>query len=198
MIELISAIALFALSSGITPGPNNILLLSSGANFGIKASLPLLLGICLGFPSMVLGVGLGLSVIFSQSPLLHLLIQYLGVSYLLFLAYKIWNSHKQVEQQQQSTPLSFIHAAAFQWINPKAWMMAITAVSMFTDINQAMTQQVSLIAFVIMLCAFPCAIIWLGFGKSMKHFLQQQQQRIWFNRIMAALLVGSIFPMLQV
>jgi threonine/homoserine/homoserine lactone efflux protein len=176
-MELIFAITLFAFSSGITPGPNNIMLMTSGVNFGIKPSLPHLAGICLGFPCMVLAIGLGLSTIFQTYPALHLVIKVLGVTYLLY-------------------PFSFIQAAAFQWVNPKGWIMAVGAIATFTLPAEDMTAQVVTIASVFLCVAFPCAIVWLTFGVALKRILKNERQQKIFNITMALLLVASIIPMI--
>ncbi|QYJ87604.1 LysE family translocator [Shewanella mesophila] len=195
-MELIFAIALFAFSSGITPGPNNIMLMSSGVNFGVKASLPHLAGICIGFPCMVLAIGMGLSALFQSYPILHLVIKYVGITYLLYLAWLIANSSSKMEGKQTSKPLSFVQAAAFQWVNPKGWIMAVGAVATFTSIDLPLTPQVVTIASVFLSVAFPCAIVWLGFGVALKRLLKNQHQQKWFNITMALLLVLSIVPMI--
>lgn len=141
-MELVFAIALFAFSSGITPGPNNIMLMTSGVNFGIRLSLPHLAGICIGFPCMVLAIGLGLSAVFQAYPLLHLIIKYVGIAYLLYLAWLIANSSSRMEGKQTAKPLSFVQAAAFQWVNPKGWIMAVGAIATFTVMDKPLTPQV--------------------------------------------------------
>jgi threonine/homoserine/homoserine lactone efflux protein len=195
-MELIFAITLFAFSSGITPGPNNIMLMTSGVNFGIRPSLPHLAGICLGFPCMVLAIGLGLSTIFQTYPALHLVIKILGVTYLLYLSWLIANSSNKIEGKQLSRPFSFIQAAAFQWVNPKGWIMAVGAIATFTLPAEDMTAQVLTIASVFLCVAFPCAIVWLTFGVALKRILKNERQQKIFNITMALLLVASIIPMI--
>jgi threonine/homoserine/homoserine lactone efflux protein len=195
-MELILAITLFAFSSGITPGPNNIMLMTSGVNFGIKPSLPHLAGICLGFPCMVLAIGLGLSSVFQAYPVLHLIIKVLGVSYLLYLSWLIANSSNKMEGKQLSQPFSFLQAAAFQWVNPKGWIMAVGAIATFTVQTADMTPQVLTIATVFLCVAFPCAMVWLSFGVALKRLLKNNRQQKIFNVTMALLLVSSILPMI--
>ncbi|MCL1143381.1 LysE family translocator [Shewanella gaetbuli] len=194
-MELIFAIALFAFSSGITPGPNNIMLMTSGVNFGIKRSLPHLLGITLGFPAMILAVGLGLAAVFQSYPILHTVLKYIGITYLLYLSWLIANSSSKMEGKNVSKPFSFIQAAAFQWVNPKGWIMAVGATATFTTVNQALAPQIITIASVFLCVAFPCAIVWLGFGVGLKKLLKNQRQQRIFNVSMALLLVASIIPM---
>ncbi|WP_394133010.1 LysE family translocator [Shewanella maritima] len=194
-MELIAAIALFAFSAGITPGPNNIMLMSSGVNFGIKSSLPHLSGICVGFPSMVLAVGLGLSALFQAFPAIHTLIKVVGIVYLLYLAWLIANNHSKLEGKTTSKPFSFWQAAAFQWVNPKGWIMAIGAIATFTSMTQPLTMQVVMIACIFFCIALPCGIVWLGFGVALKKLLKNDKQQRIFNITMALLLVLSIIPM---
>ena len=194
-MELIFAIALFAFSSGITPGPNNIMLMTSGVNFGIKQSVPHLLGISLGFPAMILAVGLGMSAVFQAYPILHAVIKVLGIIYLLYLSWLIANSSSKMEGKKVSKPFSFIQAAAFQWVNPKGWIMAVGAIATFTSVNQALTPQIITIASVFLCVAFPCAIVWLSFGVALKRILKNERQQRIFNVSMAILLVASIIPM---
>ncbi|MGL5905569.1 MAG: LysE family translocator [Shewanella sp.] len=195
-MELIIAIALFAFSSGITPGPNNIMLMTSGVNFGIKRSLPHLMGISLGFPTMILAIGLGLSAVFQTYPIIHQIIKIIGIIYLLYLSWLIANSSSKLEGKSVAKPLSFIQAAAFQWVNPKGWIMAVGAIATFTSVQQELTAQVITIATVFLCVAFPCAIVWLGFGVALKRLLKNERQQKLFNISMAVLLVASIIPMI--
>ncbi|MGI2172577.1 LysE family translocator [Shewanella ulleungensis] len=194
-MELVFAIALFAFSAGITPGPNNIMLMTSGVNFGIKRSIPHLLGISLGFPTMILAVGLGLSAIFQAYPIIHTVIKVVGITYLLYLSWLIANSSSKMEGKQVSKPFSFIQAAAFQWVNPKGWIMAVGAIATFTSVQQELNSQVITIASVFLCVAFPCAIVWLSFGVALKRLLKNERQQRIFNISMALLLVASIIPM---
>lgn len=195
-MELILAIALFAFSSGITPGPNNIMLMTSGVNFGVKRSIPHLLGISLGFPTMILAIGLGLSALFQSYPIIHQVIKVVGIGYLLYLSWLIANSSSKMEGKAITKPFSFIQAAAFQWVNPKGWIMAVGAIATFTSVQQDLTPQVITIATVFLCVAFPCAIVWLGFGVALKRILKNQRQQKIFNITMAVLLVASIIPMI--
>lgn len=195
-MELILAIALFAFSSGITPGPNNIMLMTSGLNFGIKRSIPHLMGISLGFPTMILAIGLGLSAIFQTYPIIHQVIKIIGIGYLLYLSWLIANSSSKMEGKNIAKPFSFIQAAAFQWVNPKGWIMAVGAIATFTSVQQDLIPQVVTIATVFLCIAFPCAVVWLGFGLILKRILKNERQQRIFNITMAILLVASIIPMI--
>jgi threonine/homoserine/homoserine lactone efflux protein len=126
--DLLLAFILFAFVSSITPGPNNTMLLSSGVNFGFNRTIPHMLGISCGFALMVLAVGFGLGAVFKAYPILYTVLRYAGAAYLLYLAYKIATSGPAEDGDQSNTrPMSYLSAAAFQWVNPKAWVMAIGA-----------------------------------------------------------------------
>lgn len=189
-----AAILLFAFSSTITPGPNNVMLLASGLNHGVRRSLPHLFGICLGFPAMVALVGFGLGVVFARFPLLHEAIKVAGVLYLLYLAWLIATAAPGSLDSRASHPIGFWQAALFQWVNPKAWAMATSAIAAYTAAGADIHLQVLLIALAFFAAALPCCGIWLCFGVGLKRYLQQPHHRRWFNRVMAALLVLSILP----
>jgi len=195
-MDLYLAILLFATSTTVTPGPNNIMIMTSGLHYGIKSSMPHLLGICFGFPAMVMMVGLGFSVVFEQWPLLHQLINLVGVTYLLYLAWRIANASPTSLERKASNPLRFSQAALFQWVNPKAWVMATGAVSAYTSATASLTPQVLLISLTFFIVAFPCVGIWLVFGASLKKWLTSAKQQKVFNLSMALLLVASIIPVL--
>lgn len=196
-MEIYLAIIFFAASTTITPGPNNIMIMTSGLNYGVKNSIPHLLGICFGFPAMVVMVGLGFSVVFEMYPLFHEVIKVVGVVYLLYLAWLIASSSPTSLEAEKSKPLSFIQAALFQWVNPKAWVMASGAVSAYTAVSSDIFLQVLIIALAFFVVAFPCVGIWLFFGAGLKKYLDSPKRQKIFNLSMALLLVVSIFPVLQ-
>ena len=117
------AIILFAIATCVTPGPNNAMIMASGLNYGIQRSLPHYLGIILGFPAMVIAVGLGLTSLFEKYAVLHLLLKAAGASYLTFLAWKIASAPVSDLSVTEGKPFTFLQAAAFQWVNPKAWVL---------------------------------------------------------------------------
>lgn len=153
---------------------------------------------CLGFPVMVVVVGLGFGMLFEKLPSLHELIKIVGVVYLLYLSWLIATAAGSTEDKQQAVdPLSFLQAATFQWVTPKAWIMASGAIAAYSSISSAMLPQVLFIATAFLVMAFPCVGVWLYFGTALKLVLKKQQYRIWFNRIMALLLLISILPMIR-
>ncbi|KGJ95807.1 LysE family translocator [Thalassotalea sp. ND16A] len=195
-MELFLTILLFAFSSTITPGPNNVMIMTSGLNYGVKNSLPHLFGICLGFPTMVIIVGLGFGVLFEQYPFIHQIIKVLGIAYLLYLSWLIANANPNTLEGKNSKPFTFIQAFLFQWVNPKAWVMATGAIAAFTSVSGSILFEVSLISFAFLAVAFPCVGTWLYFGAGMKQVLQQEKYQRRFNVTMALLLVLSIVPVL--
>jgi len=151
---------LFCFSTSITPGPNNIMIMTSGLNFGIRRSLPHYLGICIGFPLMVLAVGMGFGSLFVKFPALHEIIKIIGAVYLLYLAWKIARSHSSMKSDTSKKPFSFLQAAFFQWVNPKAWIMAIGAVSAYTSNSSHMLSQVFIVTLIFLLVVLICVGCW--------------------------------------
>lgn len=195
-MELFLAVLFFAFSTTITPGPNNVMIMSSGMNYGVKASVPHWLGICLGFPLMVLLVGLGFGMVFELYPHLHQLIKVLGVAYLIWLAWQIATAEPTAIKQGKRKPFSFMQAALFQWINGKAWVMASSAVAAFTVVGGVYWIDVSVITLAFLLVAFPCVGLWLVFGAALRSLLTKAVFQRIFNISMAIILVLSIVPVL--
>ena len=195
-MDTLLAAFLFAVTSTITPGPNNLMIMSSGLNFGIRRSVPHLLGICIGFPVMVVLVGLGFGFIFEQFPFFHEVIKLIGVVYLLYLAGLIATSMPSSTGDKNTKPFNFWQAAFFQWVNPKAWIMASGAIAAYTTMASDMFTQVLIIALLFFLVAFPCVGVWLFCGAGLKQFLQNQTHQRWFNRMMGGLLAMSVLPII--
>jgi threonine/homoserine/homoserine lactone efflux protein len=195
-MELFLAVLFFAFSTTITPGPNNVMIMSSGVNYGIKASMPHWLGICLGFPLMVMLVGLGFGVIFERYPHLHQLIKAAGIAYLLWLAWHIATAEPKAIKQGTRKPFSFIQAVLFQWVNGKAWVMATGAVAAFTSVGGVFWIDVSIITLAFLLMAFPCVGLWLVCGAALRKVLTKPLFQRIFNISMAVILVLSIVPVL--
>ncbi|MEN5089748.1 LysE family translocator [Pseudomonas protegens] len=195
-LDLLLAFALFALVTSITPGPNNTMLLASGVNFGFNRSIPHILGISCGFFVLVLAVGLGLGAVFEAYPLLYSVLRYVGAAYLLYLAWKIARSGPMSEEQQgQGQPLGYWGAAAFQWVNPKAWVMAVGAISTYTPLQGYFTN-VLVIAAVFALINAPTVSLWAACGSLLRNVLRNPRWLRLFNLGMAGLLVISLAPLL--
>jgi len=129
--EIVTALIAFAFASSITPGPNNLMLLASGANFGLRRTVPHMLGVSLGHAFMIVLVGAGLMGVFDAYPVAYTILKVVSVAYLLFLTWKIVTAGAPRGDSRSGTPMTFLQAAAFQWVNPKGWAMALTAISSF-------------------------------------------------------------------
>lgn len=193
-MEIYIAIITFCLVTSVTPGPNNIMLMTSGLNHGIKKTLPHLFGIMLGFPAMVAAIGLGLGTVFLKYPILHQFIKFFGITYLLFLAWKIANSNNPAASDKLKQPLTFIQAVAFQWVNPKAWVIAIGAIATFTTADN-IKFEILIILFGYLSVGSLSMALWLLLGAGLQKFLHEQRQLQYFNIIMAILLALSVISM---
>lgn len=193
--EIFIGLIAFAAVSSLTPGPNNLMLMTSGANFGFRRSMPHMLGVSLGFTFMVLLVGIGLIGIFEAFPVSYDILKLISVVYLLYLAFKIASaSHAGDNSDAANAPLNFTQAAMFQWVNPKGWTMALTALSVYSP-----TQSITAVAFVAAVFGainFPCISVWTGMGQHLQRLLVSPQRLRLFNVTMALLLVSSLYPVL--
>ena len=192
-----SALLLFSFVSSVTPGPNNIMLFSSGVNFGLRRTVPHMFGIAFGFGILLAVVGAGLGFTLEQYPRLFLAIKVGGGLYMLWLAWKIYNSGPVEIKEGKAKPMTFLAAALFQWVNPKAWVMAATAMGTYTLEGDYATN-VAIVVFAFCFVNFPSVSIWAGFGTAMRNFLNNPEKLKIFNTIMALALVISLWPMLQV
>ena len=192
---MLLALVTFAFVTSITPGPNNLMLLASGLNFGIRRTVPHMLGIGIGFTVMVLAVGLGLSGVFRAAPLLYEALKWVGAAYMLWLAWRIAHAGPVEEgMEARGQPMSFLAAAAFQWVNPKAWVMAVTANATYAAAGSI--TGVAMVAGVFGLVNLPSVSVWAAFGAGLRRVLANPRHVAWFNRAMAALLVLSLWPLI--
>ena len=192
--DLLSALAVFAFVTSITPGPNNLMLMTSGANFGFRRSIPHMLGVGLGFVLMVVLVGAGLVGVFEAYPVSYTLLKVLSVVYLLYLAWKIARSAAPGTADGSAKPMTFLQAALFQWVNPKAWAMALTAVTVYAP-SQSIAA-IGLVAVIFGLVNIPSVGSWTILGQEMRRFLNNPSRLQIFNIAMALLLVASLAPIL--
>jgi threonine/homoserine/homoserine lactone efflux protein len=191
--EVLSALTIFAFVSSITPGPNNLMLMNSGANFGFKKTIPHLLGVGVGFTLMIALVGLGVIKLFDSFPLSYQILKVISIIYLLYLAFKIARSKGSFEQESSSsTPFTFIQAALFQWVNPKAWTMALTSISLYAPSKSFVA--VLFVAIVFGLINLPCISSWVVLGQKIQVLLTDRMRLRAFNITMALLLVMSLYP----
>ncbi|MFK0384503.1 LysE family translocator [Agrobacterium sp. NPDC090273] len=195
-IETFIALVLFAFTTSITPGPNNMMLFASGVNFGFRRTIPHMLGIGVGFLSLLIGVGLGLGALLHSVPLLYTALKFAGGIYLLWIAWKIGTSRSLSDGTTGAEPMTFIGAAAFQWVNPKAWVMAVTAMATYTNEDQYFFT-VMLVGVAFAAVNLPSVSTWAGFGSALRDWLSVPVRLKWFNITMAVLLVISLWPMLK-
>lgn len=196
-LALLPGFALFIFAGSVTPGPNNIMILASGANFGIRRSLPHLCGIAMGFAFMLAVVGLGLGAVFLASPALQAAMRVAGLAYILWLAWRIATAQGLGEAGAAPQPLTFVQAALFQWVNVKAWMLVTGAVAVHTAPGEAMLLAVPVLALICVVVNLPSVAIWLVLGVGLRRLLARPAALRGFNLAMAALLVLSILPMLR-
>lgn len=192
--EIFAALVTFALITVITPGPNNLMLMASGANFGFRRTLPHMLGIGLGFPSMVMLVGLGVMQLFDHWPPSYAVLKVLSVAYLLWLAWKIANAAPPGEARAEGRPLSFLQAAAFQWVNPKAWSMALSAITLYAASRDLVA--VLWVAGTYVGVSVISTTSWTVLGQQMRRLLKSPALLRRFNMAMAVLLVATLIPAL--
>lgn len=188
--QQIFALIAFACVSAITPGPNNIMLMTSGANAGYVKTIPHMLGIMLGFSLMIVLVGLGLMKVFNLYPLTLELLKSACVAYLLYLAWKIARSEPATSAQMNYRPMSFFSAACFQWVNPKGWTMALTAISVYAGASGV--SGVLLAALVFGVMVLPTASVWILVGTQLQKILTTKRSFRIFNVSMATLLLLSV------
>lgn len=190
--ELFTALATFCFVSSITPGPNNLMLMASGANFGFRRTVPHMLGVGLGFTAMVVLVGVGLVQVFDAYPISHTILQVASVAYLLFLAWKIATAAPPKDATRTGTPITFVQAALFQWVNPKAWAMALTAVTIYAP-SQSLAA-IALVAVIFGAINLPSVSTWTLLGQQMRRLLTNRPRLRAFNITMALGLVASLYP----
>ena len=197
-LEVLAAMAMFAFVTSVTPGPNNMMLLASGVNFGVKRTLPHWLGVSLGHFVMLLLVGAGLESLLKTYPFVYQVMKVVGFAYLVYLAWGVARSGAPERHGEEATqPISFLGAAAFQWVNPKAWMMAVGYFSNYMPTDASIT-------FVVLTCMmfsainFPSVGLWVGLGAKLEHYLQSDGIRKIFNGAMALLLITSMVPVLMI
>jgi len=194
--EIFWALAAFALVAGITPGPNNLMLMTSGVKYGVGRTLPHLAGVILGFGLMIAVVGLGLDVLFERFPRILPVMRIAGSIYMIWLALKIALAKPIGEVESGGRPIGFLAAAAFQWVNPKAWVMALSALAAYAGVVDGYLRSVLFIAALCALIAVPCSSAWMLFGASLRRLLMDPRLTRPFNWTMATLLVASIAPIL--
>ena len=193
MLEILFPLFLFAVATVASPGPNNVMLVASAANFGVRATVPHMTGITIGFAVMIVLVGMGLGAVFERFPILHEALKYPGGAFLLYISYKIAFASGGFQDEKRGNPLTFLQAAGFQWINPKAWVVAISVFSVFS-VPAAYSQTAQALAFgaVFGVVTVPTVFAWAVFGATIRQLLVSDRALRIFNVAMAILLIASV------
>ncbi len=197
--ELLLALAAFAFVASITPGPNNIMLMASGTNFGFRRTIPHMLGVVLGMAMLLSVMGAGLYQLFDRIPLAYTALKWISVAYLLFLAWKIATAASPIRgddlQAEGPRPFSFFQAALFQWVNPKAWTMGLAAIATYTSKNAPFASLAVLVA-VFAIINVPSVSVWTLMGVQVRRVLSRPNWLRAFNITAALLLLASLYPVI--
>jgi len=192
--DLLFALLGFAFVTSVTPGPNNMMLLASGVNFGLRRSVPHMLGISIGHSLMVFLLGLGVAGAIHASPRAGVVLKILSIAYMLWLAWKIAHAAAPGEGRAGGKPFTFVQAAAFQWVNPKAWAMALGAVAAYAPGGRV--AEVAMVAVIFAAVNLPSVTVWAAAGQGIRGWLNAPGRLRLFNWTMAGLLVLSLIPVL--
>ena len=195
-MDFLPSFIIFAFIASITPGPNNIMIMASGVNFGVRLSMPHFWGISVGFLLMMTTLGFGAGFMFERFPQLHEVIKVVGVLYLTYLAWKIASSAPNASNNGNAKPFSFVEAALFQWVNPKAWIMGTTALATFTTAGADINLQIAAIILVFFMLTWPSVGVWLLFGVGLQRVFSNPLHYRIFNVTMAVLLIASMYPVI--
>lgn len=191
-LSWVFAVGMFAFIMTFTPGPNNIMLATSGINFGIKRSMPHVMGVAIGFPVMLILVAGGVGFLFSI-PIIRLFLKLFGVGYVFYLAYLIATTN-EMSKKKVSKPISFLEAAGFQWINPKAWAQAIGASSAYLTFDTNKYIQVFAMAMIFLPIGIASSYVWASFGEIIGKRLREGKRLVYFNVAMAIGLIVTVIP----
>lgn len=195
-LDILLSLVGFSLVTAGTPGPNNVMLLASGANFGFRRTIPHMFGIACGCCVMILLVGLGLAALFEQFPVIKLILTILCSGFIVYMAWKIARAGRPKTTASNSKPISFLQAAAFQWINPKAWMIALTVITLYAQTNTILT-----VTMVAVICAGTMpfvSFVWTLLGTQIGRILTNEKRLRTFNVTMAVLLLLCVIPLIEV
>lgn len=190
-MESLMPLATFAFVSSITPGPNNIMLTSSGMLFGFNRSIPHMLGINIGFGVLLAMCAAGIGSLILAVPTIHLLLKIVGSAYLLYLAWQLRSMAFSKDEQGAARPMSFAGAALFQFANPKAWVMAVTGAAAFLPPAQPVWLAIALFCAVFCAVNLPCIGVWAGTGAALRRYLAQPLWQRLFCGVMVLLTVYS-------
>jgi threonine/homoserine/homoserine lactone efflux protein len=182
--------AMYSFVMSITPGPNNVMLTAAGATFGFRRTVPHMLGVCVGFSIELLAVCAGLGAIFSRWPDLQTVLRWVGAAYLLYLGVRMLGGG-EARTGVTTRPVTFLEAALFQFLNPKAWVMTLTAATLFLPRELGVIAADAYMVAVMVLINLPCIALWALFGSSLRSFLARPASRKGFNAAMAVALAAT-------
>jgi len=196
-VSLVLGFFPYAIITAVTPGPNNFMLATSGANFGYRRTLPHVLGVILGFCVLALMVGLGLGSLMERLPVLHTVLKVAGAVFLLYLAWRIASAGVHKAEGEKARPLTFLEAALFQWVNVKAWLVIVNAIGLYTSVGGDMTFELGVILAGFFLASIIAANAWALFGIGIHRAIggNPKAMRL-FNIVMGVLLVATLVPLL--
>lgn len=192
MTEVLPFFMLFAVTNLFTPGPNNIMLTASGANYGLRRSLPHILGVDIGFSVMVFIVGLGFGVVFATAPELQTALRWIGAGFMIYLGLRIATAGRAKDGTRRGRPFRFIEAAAFQWVNPKAWTMAVGAFAAFAPPETAAWFVAAVFAAIFFVVGLASSTTWTAFGTAIGRLLHTDRRLRIFNVTLGALTIASV------
>lgn len=195
-LDLVLAIALFGFATSVSPGPNNTVLLTMGANFGLKKSLGYIAGILAGLTGMIIAVGFGLGIIFATVPVIYQILKWVGFAYILWLAFLIVRSKGKVAEGEAER-IGFFRSTAFQFVNPKAWIVVTSFMASYAPVEEG-AFELAIAGAVFLIATYPGAFVWAAFGRLIKNWIQEPKRRRVFNIVAASLLVLSMVPVLLI
>lgn len=194
-LDILLALTLFVFVTAFTPGPNNIMVTASGVNFGFARTIPHMAGITIGFMVLLVACAAGLGLVFTAVPALQLALKIIGALYMLWLAWKVANARPASDEPDDlARPLTFMQAAAFQWVNPKAVVIGLTAISIYVRPDHRLADFLIVLLLFVVSTALT-VVTWTGFGVALRSVLRDPGRARIFNVVMALLLVASIAPM---
>lgn len=181
-----------AFVSSITPGPNNLMLWASGLNHGVRKTLPHMAGVSLGFSLLLFLIAIGLGTLFDRYAGVALGLKIVGGGYLAYLAYRVFTSSSSRRSEDVTPPLSFVQAALFQWVNPKAWVMGTTAASTLLDTDRPILSAAAALTIPFWMVNLPCIFAWLWSGAASSRWLDDHRRVQVANRSLGVLLGGTV------
>lgn len=196
-VELAIAFAFFCFASLFTPGPNNVMLLASGLNFGVRRTTQHIIGVGFGFSFILMVVGFGLGALFQSYPVAYTVLKYVGAAYLIWLAIRIARAGPiNPGGASRGRPMTFIETVLFQWVNVKGWFIAIGAIATYSTIA-AFPNNIFILSAIALFFGLASALTWALFGQGLRHVLSSPKWVRVFNIGMAIALVASLYPVFR-